>query len=694
MGRRVRVRDPPVQSLRELNHALHDEWQQIPQQRIRRLVTSMRRRVENVIQVQDIVMIENGGQHLGSGSSGMPPAIWARGINKSYGTGSSKLHVLNDLCMTVPQGAIYGLLGPSGCGKTTLLRCIVGRLNVDSGQLIVLGGKPGTRGHGIPGRMVGYMPQETALFNDFTIGETLSYFGRIHRMTREEVRSRTEFLLDLLTLPSQKRIVKELSGGQKRRVSFAVALLQEPEILILDEPTVGVDPLLREKIWEHLIGIAKHGEVKTTIIITTHYIEEARQADKVGLMRNGQLLAEEAPNTLIQSFNMQSLEAVFLKMCQTDEFEQEAIDLHISSYQSQHSIAMFSFISSSEPTISVVHNFYCPIGCPSARNMFAQIIKNMTMMQRNIGFLVFEFLLPSLQIILFCICIGSDPFDVPVSVVNKDAGLLTWNFGQEYINALSNTTFKKVYYDDFDSAIESVRHGDAWAVISIGQNFSVDLASRFSAGTKISNETLDGSSVKLYLDMTSQEIAIIVQQDINNGFQMFAKAMLERLGMNPGLAELPLKYEQPVYGEKKPSFMNFMAPGIIISITFFMATGLTNTDVCDGEERRVIGEESSRRCDHLSVCENENSAIQLVMGTMYPAMLISGILWPIEAMPQWIRYISMCLPMTYAAEAIRCVLSRGWDVTEFLVYRGYLVSIGWSVGLLLISAIILKVKQL
>lgn len=176
----------------------------------------------------------------------------------------------------------------------------------------MLGGKPGTKGSGVPGKRVGYMPQEIALYGEFTIKETMMYFGWIYGMQTSEIMERLHFLLNFLDLPSQNRLVKNLSGGQQRRVSFAVALMHDPELLILDEPTVGVDPLLRQSIWNHLIHITKAGQ--KTVIITTHYIEEARQAHTIGLMRTGRLLAEESPQVLLSMYRCQSLEDVFLKL--------------------------------------------------------------------------------------------------------------------------------------------------------------------------------------------------------------------------------------------------------------------------------------------------------------------------------------------------------------------------------------------
>jgi ABC-type multidrug transport system ATPase subunit len=141
----------------------------------------------------------------------------------------------------------YGLLGASGCGKTTILSCLVALRTLNSGEIQVLGHEPGSPKSGVPGPQVGYMPQELALYGDFTIKETLTYFGRIYKLKNAFVDSQLKFLSKLLDLPPSDRYIKTMSGGQQRRVSFAVALFHEPELLILDEPTVGVDPLLRHR---------------------------------------------------------------------------------------------------------------------------------------------------------------------------------------------------------------------------------------------------------------------------------------------------------------------------------------------------------------------------------------------------------------------------------------------------------------
>ena len=171
----------------------------------------------------------------------MNTIISAEHVSASYG----KMSCLADVSLKVDTGSIYALLGPSGCGKTTLLSCILGRKVMDSGVIFVNSKLPGDRRNGLPGPLVGYMPQDISLYQEFTVRETFQFFGKLHKMTPDLVKKRQEEICEMLELPEESRQVQAMSGGQRRRLSFAVALLHSPKILILDEPTVGVDPLVR-----------------------------------------------------------------------------------------------------------------------------------------------------------------------------------------------------------------------------------------------------------------------------------------------------------------------------------------------------------------------------------------------------------------------------------------------------------------
>lgn len=224
--------------------------------------------------------------------------------------------ILENLNINVIKGHIYGLLGPSGCGKTTLLKCLIGLLDINSGQIIIdneLKNNNRSSNFRISYNKLGYMPQDYCLYKELTLSETLYYFGRLMSMKPNLIKQRESFLINLLDLPSRNSFVGHLSGGQLRRTSFAVSLLNEPSILMLDEPTVGMDPILRKKIWDYLIDLSQTHQ--TTIIITTHYIEEARQANYLGFMRKGKIIEEGSPQTLMIKYNHNILEDVFYAIC-------------------------------------------------------------------------------------------------------------------------------------------------------------------------------------------------------------------------------------------------------------------------------------------------------------------------------------------------------------------------------------------
>ena len=246
-------------------------------------------------------------------------------------------------------------MGASGCGKTTLLSCIIGMIPLHGGQIIALGEKTKANEIQRAGPRIGYMPQETALIGELTIKETIYYFGKIFQIDTEKLRARYKMLKDLLELPRGDQRVEECSGGQQRRVSFAAAMIHEPELLILDEPTVGLDPILREKIWDFMLQVTRTS--KLAIIITTHYIDEAKQADRCGLMRNGILLAEDTPRNIISRHEVENLEEAFLKLCTKRGISEDAIDgdkaitnaVHIPENLELKEVANLDIIDTAEP---------------------------------------------------------------------------------------------------------------------------------------------------------------------------------------------------------------------------------------------------------------------------------------------------------------------------------------------------------
>jgi len=215
--------------------------------------------------------------------------------------------VLYDISMAVPRGIIYGLLGPSGCGKTTTVKIMAGILEASSGSVHVLG-------ETMPSlsmmNHLGYMAQSDSLYNILTAEENLSFFSGLYGMNKKKTKERIFEVMSMVNLEGeQAKAVAAYSGGMKRRLSLAIALLHEPEVLILDEPTVGIDPLLRKSIWDALNSLAEWG---MTIIITTHVMDEAEKCRELAMLRDGRLIAVGTPLQLRENTGALTLEEAFI----------------------------------------------------------------------------------------------------------------------------------------------------------------------------------------------------------------------------------------------------------------------------------------------------------------------------------------------------------------------------------------------
>lgn len=233
------------------------------------------------------------------------PAIRIEGLHVTRG-----LHeVFNGLTLSVPAGALIGLLGPSGCGKSTLMRAIVGVQKVTSGTITVLGspaGHPGLR------RRVGYTNQAATIYDDLTVRQNLGYFRSILGAPRSDI-DRVIEETDLIDHAAD--LVGSLSGGQRSRASLAAALLGSPELLILDEPTVGLDPILRVELWSLFRRLCERG---TTLLVSSHVMDEATRCDRLLLMRTGVILADETPNGLLEKTGTTTAEDAFLALITGD----------------------------------------------------------------------------------------------------------------------------------------------------------------------------------------------------------------------------------------------------------------------------------------------------------------------------------------------------------------------------------------
>ena len=234
----------------------------------------------------------------------MSASIVLKDVSKSFG----KKEVLHNINLSVEPGKIYGLIGPSGSGKTTLVKMIVGMDRPTKGEVQVLNTK-------VPNlhllQKIGYMAQADALYTDLTGEENLAFFASLFKLKNGAQKERIAYAADLVNLTSDlKKKVQDYSGGMKRRLSLAVALIQDPQVLVLDEPTVGIDPELRLSIWAEINRLKQEGK---TILVTTHVMDEAEKCDYLAMVRDGEILTSGSPNELKAQYGIATLEEVFLK---------------------------------------------------------------------------------------------------------------------------------------------------------------------------------------------------------------------------------------------------------------------------------------------------------------------------------------------------------------------------------------------
>ncbi|MCH7231008.1 ABC transporter ATP-binding protein [Glycomyces sp. L485] len=213
--------------------------------------------------------------------------------------------VLLDVSTSIPAGAVTGLLGPSGSGKTTLMRSIVGTQKVKSGTVTVLGEPAGSKPLR---RRVAYVTQDASIYPDLSVKSNVSYFAALCGRSKEDAMA----AIDAVGMHDHaNQLAGNLSGGQKTRTSLACALVCEPEVLVLDEPTVGLDPVIREELWNHFHDLAAAGK---TVLVSSHVMDEADRCDRLLLLREGRFIADDTPGDLRASTGTDNLESAFLHL--------------------------------------------------------------------------------------------------------------------------------------------------------------------------------------------------------------------------------------------------------------------------------------------------------------------------------------------------------------------------------------------
>lgn len=233
-------------------------------------------------------------------------AIEVKGLCKNFG----HFKAVDDISFEVPRGKIFGFLGPNGSGKSTTIRMLCGVLTPTEGTAFVLGYDVKKDVEKIK-QSIGYMSQRFSLYEDLTVSENLDFYAGVYGLSKKEREERKKGIIAMAGLTGRERnITKNLSGGWKQRLALGCALIHRPKLLVLDEPTAGVDPVSRRIFWEMIYTLAKQG---ITVLVTTHYMDEASSCDELAFIFNGKLMATGAPKELIEKEGVNNLEDVFIK---------------------------------------------------------------------------------------------------------------------------------------------------------------------------------------------------------------------------------------------------------------------------------------------------------------------------------------------------------------------------------------------
>lgn len=711
-------------------------------------------------------------------------AVEVRNAYKYYGKAKDPKIVLNKLNMTVSPGSIYGLMGASGCGKTTLLSCIIGMIPLDGGEITALGHKTKANEIQKAGHRIGYMPQETALIGELTIKETIYYFGKIFQMDMEKLRERYDMLHKLLELPRGDHRVEDCSGGQMRRVSFAAAMIHEPDLLILDEPTVGLDPILREKIWNFMLNVTRTSQL--AIIITTHYIDEAKQADCCGLMRNGILLAEDTPNNIISRHEVDNLEEAFLKLCMKRGASEDAIQEEAAMQANQSNInenmqnMEMQERSNDDGTLEESHGNNKIMAVRNHNNnvqsrnttasqqsqifkrkkyawstLRALFTKNYLQMKRQPAGVTFMIIVPILQIVFFYLAIGGNPIGLKFGVVDDEvnyndcfnSSLITTIAHEDtcdlhkiscrFIHEFDDSVAIKQHYKTYDEAFVDAKKGKIIGFMYFASNFTEALDTVQREGRTADDGSAENSKIQIFMDHSDLQLTFFLQSKFYQIFKNFTQHMMADCNLPIKLGNVPVNFEQPIYGSYDTDFKHSMAPPMIMVMMFYIAAGLTVAifiaDRTEGFWNRtllagvtlkemmlvhvlthsvililqlletifliafVFGAEN--KGSNLGVlfllmmlaysgmffgmllsveCSDLREANFVLTGIATPMVVLAGMFWPLQGMPQFLQYLSYCMPFTLPSIAVRNIMMKGYSFFDPSVLKAAAIVTSWA----------------
>ncbi|VVC34716.1 Hypothetical protein CINCED_3A002860 [Cinara cedri] len=540
-------------------------------------------------------------------------------------------------------------------------------------------------------------------------------------------------------------------------------MLHDPKLLILDEPTVGLDPLISQSIWELLLDLtANEGK---TVIITTHYIEEAKQSQMIGLMRKGTLLSEASPTELLTSCNCSYLEEAFLKICQNHVAKTNSFKIPVKQPTRRFSYAR------DLPPPPLLNNKLFTFG-----RFKAQVCKNMYLLRRNIPFTLFVIFLPLIQTVLFNIACGHDPKHLSLGILNEEfvgnSGKCSLTqtkncFLDENVSVsclvlerLKEKTFELVEYTNEEDGKYAVKENKVWGFIHFSKNFSDNLAIRFNDATDISDENgtdisdsmFDKGTIHAWVDNTNKYMYDMIKKEVFESYTDVVDSLFNKCNKSEKLGNIPIRLLEPVYGNKKPSFIHYASPAIIALCAFYLPAIYTGATIISEKEGGVIERVVLSGMNFIEiafaqvlvqmifiiiqttlvmivmflvfdnpfvgdifpsftlltligsggmcfgfftaiVCRTQTEASFLGIGTNFLLKFLCGLMWPTEGIHYLLRSVSVYMPLTMSTESLRSLTAKGLGLEHPSVYLGFVSIFSWILVFSLASFIMLKLKR-
>ncbi|CAG9798022.1 unnamed protein product [Chironomus riparius] len=659
---------------------------------------------------------------------------------KTFGSGKDKKLILNSLNLTIPIGKIYCLLGASGSGKSTLISCILGVKRLDSGCIKILQEKV-TDKHSL--RLInsiGYMPQEPALSPTMTVKETLEFFANISQMNMSLFDNRYKMLAKMFKLPADDVLIENLSGGEKKRVSLTVALIHDPELLILDEPTIGLDIVICQKIWNFLRQ-SINSNCNLSVLMTTHYPHEAEKAHICGFMRNGKLLVEDIPKNIVESLNVHNLDEAILGLCNSESNDEVPLNFMQISRNAGHYKEIVNLVSTRKLL--------------EMQTLSALLVKKLQWIKRTKKLTFMVILLPIIQFYLMCLTIGRPLTDIALGIFNGEninctAGNFTYDCRSKglsclFIDTISDKVFRKIFHTDFDDAFMEARVGNV--MMDIPSNFTDELM-------KTSGQKDTENYIKIYLDQTNIvqyqfakfELMRAYGDFIGNVKAKCNRSLIYYQNQMIFTNENSEKFEESI--DFQSSFVSTMyLVMIVISSTIMLALSvnqykyemtwnrilLSGVDVyqllmteislsfilatvhaIQTEVLLYFHEDLAAIDDYVSlfglvvfssliggmigilgaILFDNFITLSIAMCSIF-YVFITGCGWlsPFESMSKYIQLLMKILPSGLPTISFRNVLFKGHTITNQLVYNGFILLMTWILGTILLICVILKNRR-